>query len=321
MALVLVGCGTPDPAVEGNERLVAGDGPAGRILFVSDHNVMVWRDGSIDQVTRDVYAAMPSWASAGDRFAYIQVHDGFSEIVVASANGDPLLQVTSNDPGLEPYTEEFVFNAAWAWDPDWSPAGEQLIYVSDKGGLDIYSRPLYLWFVEDWEVDPYALNASFEIGVSQESPAFSPDGSQAAFVVRNEHGDDVRLAEVWTLDLDLGIWEVIAAPPDGAFDPDWSPDGDNIVYTARTGQSTDIWVAPAEGGEPYQLTTLGACSEPVWSPDGEYIAFMYQNGASFEVWYAGVTLDANGRYVATEPAELFSADNIDAPSGLSWIGN
>ena len=290
----------------------------GEILFVANHNVMRWEDGEIEQLTEDVWAESPTWSPAGDRFAYVQNHGDFSEIVIAERDGDPLVVLTNHDSGVEPYTEDHVYLAAWGKEPDWSPVGEELVYISDKGGLDIYSRNLYIWISEfGVEAPPYPLEASQSIALSQSGPVYSPDGTQLAFSVRQEDGG-VRYHEVWTLDLQGGFYKPLVTGTEGAYDPDWSPDGQHIAYIQRTGESNDVWIVPVEGGEPYQLTNVGKAVEPVWSPDGSQIAFIRAVGVNFEVWVVDVEMGPDGRYVASEPEKLFSAENIDASSGLSW---
>lgn len=54
----------------------------------------------------------------------------------------------------------------------------------------------------------------------------------------------------------------------------WSPDGTRIAFLRAADGPAQLWLLPADGGEPEQVTTLplGAGS-PVWRPDGAEIAF------------------------------------------------
>lgn len=315
----LAACGEPDPSLT-QDQGQANSEPEGEILFVAEHNVMRWTDGNVEQVTRDVFAASPSWASAGDRFVYVQVGEAFSDLVIARSDGSPLLKVTEDhEPASDPFTQEYVLQAAWAWDVDWSPAGEQLIYVSDKGLFDELSRPLFLWFSETFEVGPYLLPAAADIGMTQEDPSFSQDGASAVFVVRSEPGNGRRVPEVWTLDLETATYEQFIITDEGAYDPDWSPDGASIAYIQRSGQSNDVWLAPLNGDDRYQITDIGSAVSPVWSPDGRFIAFFRENQGAFEAWYVELSPGENGQLTASEPQALFSAEGIDSVSGMSWI--
>lgn len=313
---LIVGCGEPVESMTGQ----AADESQGEILFVSNHNVMRWTDGDVTQVTHDVVAASPTWAPAGDRFAYIQMHEAFSELVIMTRDGEPLVQVTKNDPGLQPHSLDFVLSAAWAMDPDWSPVAEELVYVSDKGGTDEFSRDLYIWIAEqlDKGIPPYISDSAASIGRTQEDPSYSPDGSQLSFTVRDEENGS-RHSEIWTINLRTAEWQELVIDTEGAYDSVWSPDGDNIAYIQRTGETNDVWIVPLDGGEPYQLTDIGACAEPQWSPDGDQIAFMREVDGNFEIWTVDVEEDASGKLTASNPEQLITADNIDAQSGLSWI--
>ncbi len=70
----------------------------------------------------------------------------------------------------------------------------------------------------------------------------------------------------------------------------WSPDGEEICYTARRvpdpERSTDssLWVVPVGGGEPRNLTPgmPGYDQDPVYSPDGRWIAFGSMARPGFE---------------------------------------
>ena len=100
--------------------------------------------------------------------------DAFSELYIADRSGKDLQKLTNDEPADEPYTEDFAFNAAWAVDPDWSPVSDQIVFISDKGGLDPYSDIMSLWFAERWDVRPipYPLDAAQGIDHMQLRPQF-----------------------------------------------------------------------------------------------------------------------------------------------------
>jgi Tol biopolymer transport system component len=62
--------------------------------------------------------------------------------------------------------------------------------------------------------------------------------------------------------------------PQPDYQPDWSPDGQWIVFASDTTDGpADLWVVPAAGGDARQLTfDEHGNTEPAWSPDGKWIA-------------------------------------------------
>lgn len=97
-------------------------------------------------------------------------------------------------------------------------------------------------------------------------PAFSPDGSSLAFC-----SDRTGALEIWIRALAPGARE-LQVTNDGKnnVQPAWSPDGRLVAYTSM-GEG-GIWVVPAHGGVPRQVTSFG--SRPTWSPDGRTLAFL-----------------------------------------------
>ncbi|HEU5402451.1 MAG TPA: prolyl oligopeptidase family serine peptidase, partial [Terriglobales bacterium] len=64
----------------------------------------------------------------------------------------------------------------------------------------------------------------------------------------------------------------------------WSPDGKEIAFTSNISGRMNVWVVPAEGGWPRQLTVSDQRQEsPVWSPDGKWIAFLSDKDGD-ELW-------------------------------------
>ena len=57
-------------------------------------------------------------------------------------------------------------------------------------------------------------------------------------------------------------------------DTAWSPDGKTIVFVSNMSGRNNLWLVPAAGGWPTQLTISDQRqSSPVWSPDGKWIAY------------------------------------------------
>ncbi len=54
----------------------------------------------------------------------------------------------------------------------------------------------------------------------------------------------------------------------------WSPDGKTVAFISNMSGRNNLWLVPADGGWPIQLTVSDQRqTEPAWSPDGRWIAY------------------------------------------------
>ncbi len=107
-----------------------------------------------------------------------------------------------------------------------------------------------------------------------EQPALSPDGSQIVYVLRtSDVAADRSVRSLWRVGARTGeAQQLTRGQADSA--PAWSPDGTRIAFLRAQDGPAQVWLLPAGGGEPEQLTTLPlGAGAPVWSPDGSMIAF------------------------------------------------
>ncbi|MBI1849034.1 MAG: S9 family peptidase [Planctomycetes bacterium] len=170
-------------------------------------------------------------------------------------------------------------------DPQWSPDGKWLAFVSDREGApQVFAIPTS---------GGEAIRVS-HLGGGASSPRFAADGDR--IVVMSPDAPSTPTGAVPEgavvrrdrLQNHLWIVTVSGAEPQrltsGDFDdldPRWSPDGQEIVFVSNrsgdpeTNGNTDLWVIPAKGGKPRQLTSNpGPDEQPRWSPDGSRIAYV-----------------------------------------------
>lgn len=107
-----------------------------------------------------------------------------------------------------------------------------------------------------------------------EQPTLSPDGRSVVYALRGQDAEaDKPVSSLWRVPTDGGAAvRLTRGTGDGA--PAFSPDGARLAFLRAQDGPAQIWLLPADGGEPEQLTTLPVgAGRPVWSPDGTRIAF------------------------------------------------
>src|SRR5579864_6218388 len=100
------------------------------------------------------------------------------------------------------------------------------------------------------------------------NPALSPDGSVLAF---DWNGD------IWTVGINGGKARRLTAHPAKDRQPKFSPDGKQIAFISEREGTPQVFVMPAEGGTPVQLTFHTAGYELLgWAADGKRLLISSQ---------------------------------------------
>ncbi|HEY0232213.1 MAG TPA: hypothetical protein VGC55_13250, partial [Dokdonella sp.] len=80
--------------------------------------------------------------------------------------------------------------------------------------------------------------------------------------------------DLWIVPRAGGDARVLVHAGDRAGNPQFSPDGSRIAYSARVGGNVDVYVVAAAGGEPQRLTWHPGADDVVgWTPDGSRVLF------------------------------------------------
>jgi Tol biopolymer transport system component/dienelactone hydrolase len=102
----------------------------------------------------------------------------------------------------------------------------------------------------------------------------------------------------------------------------WSPDGKTIAFISNMSGRNNLWLVPAEGGWPVQLTISDQRQfTPAWSPDGKWIAYQSDYDGD-EQWDIFLVSPKNGQVVnITNTREIAELSPTWSPDGryLSYM--
>src|SRR6267378_2213662 len=96
----------------------------------------------------------------------------------------------------------------------------------------------------------------------------------------------------------------------------WSPDGKTVAFISNISGRNNLWLVPAEGGWPTQLTVSDQRqTAPAWSPDGKWIAYQSDYDGD-EQWDIFIVSPKTGQVVnLTNTREIAEEDPTWSPDG------
>jgi len=133
-----------------------------------------------------------------------------------------------------------------------------------------------------WVADADGENAQSALASPEPiiSPAWSPNGSQLAYV-----SFESRKPVVYTHDVVSGKRRLIANFRGSNSAPAWSPDGRTLAVTLSRDGGSQLYAIHASGGEPRRLAQSSSIdTEPAYTPDGKYIYFVSDRGGAPQIY-------------------------------------
>jgi Tol biopolymer transport system component len=165
----------------------------------------------------------------------------------------------------------------WEFDPAWSPAAQQLAYVTDRNG----PNEIWLKSVQEGWSRPLVTPGEFSDSTAGFAvPVFSPDGSRIAYM-RYTSPNANGAVRIWISSTSGGtpvrLTHETAAVVEGT--PAWSPDGSSLAYTRYEGGNRSlVKLRLGSLNPPLVLRPKSQVAAPAWSPTGQWITFLSENG-------------------------------------------
>ena len=194
--------------------------------------------------------------------------------------------------------------------PSLSPDGKWCVYsaYTSGGNSDIYLQSVG---------GRNAINLTKDSTAEDTEPAFSPDGELVAFRSTRAGGGLFV----------MGRTGEFARPiSDVGYNPAWSPDGQDIVYSTDSAFTPwsvsgggELWIVNLKTGGKRQLTA-GNALQPKWSPHNQRVAYWritdssspQEPGSRRDIWTIAV---AGGAPVRVTDDGALDANPIWAPDG------
>jgi Tol biopolymer transport system component/DNA-binding winged helix-turn-helix (wHTH) protein len=241
----------------------------------------------------------PTWSPDGRQIAFSRYADKTFSLVVVPALGGTEHRV-------------YVGPAPMAGGLTWSPNGKFLAFP-EAGAADPPRSWISLLSLADYSTRPLTAPPG---GSLDAEPAFSPDGSQLAFVRSTVAGvcNDVYViptvgGEVRRLTFDH---RPIIGPPA------WTVDGREIVFSSTRGGPDSLWRISAAGGEPRPVAgPIGEGGWPSIPAKGEQLVYE-QVVSKFNIWRLDLK---DPKHYQAPPSALVSEKGDKMRPDLSPDGN
>ncbi|MEK6221242.1 MAG: serine/threonine-protein kinase [Chloroflexota bacterium] len=210
-----------------------------------------------------------------------------------------------------------------ACQPNWSPDGQQLVFVSPCRTNELSYSGTSLFIIN---VDGSGLTPLKSSPLGDYDPDWSPDGRHIAFTSLR----DARRPQIYVYDLETGDVTNWSGTSSTDFMPSWNSDGTRIAFVSTRLGPTEIWTMEFSG-RPWDLFSKSPANrnnvDPVWSPDGDVLVFTqfkagglpYLEGAT---WAEDVPLRGLSEFrISSEAVTMKEADYSEDGNWITFTSN
>ena len=192
--------------------------------------------------------------------------DGKRVVVVTNLSGRFNLWTVPSEGG---WPQQLTVSDQRQTHPAWAPNGSWIVYQSDYDGNEKWD--LYMVSPVNGEV----VQLTRTPDVSEESPAWSPDSRDIAYVMKPAKGPG-EIAVLHVLSRKSRNLTSNTSANVSSTNPLWSPDGKQIAYTqvSATGRDANVLVVDVASGTSTLLTGHDGekrFEASGWSPDGKQL--------------------------------------------------
>lgn len=256
----------------------------------------------------------PAWSPDGSQLAFHSDRAGYWDIYVMDVDGGNLRKLTTHNPAesLVDFPEYDPSETAQPFDPTeqvysstgiamaaWSPDGNAIAFHADfNGAWDL--------FIVNLEGD--LQQRLTKLPMDDVLLSWSPDGKTVAFSSQRNGRMEIYTMDIATSTVRQLTGEADNLPPEllnptpgvapstpyqytdiGAWHPEWSPDGKQIVFAQSDDTLDEIYVMNADGSDLRRLTeNFYEDHNPVWTEDGQHIVFTSDRSEVTQIYMMNV---------------------------------